>query len=218
MDALNNGDVNYYIAIAGNIGVGKTTLTNMLSDRLGWQPILEAFEENPFLADFYKDMPRWGFHSQIFFLTQRLKQHHFLTQRVGSIVQDRSIYEDAEIFARNLHIQGNLADHEWNTYYDLYRTITRVIAPPNLMVYLKANNDTLLQRINHRGRDYEQGISIDYLGHLNDRYNEWITNFKLCPTLIIETDPLDFVLHQEHLDLILNMIDQKLAGQDLIAI
>jgi deoxyadenosine/deoxycytidine kinase len=218
MQAVNSNGVTYYIAIAGNIGVGKTTLTNMLSERLDWQPVFEAFEENPFLADFYEDMPRWSFHSQIFFLSQRLKQHHFLLQRVGSIVQDRSIYEDAEVFAKNLYLQGILSDSEWKAYYDLYRTITRVVTPPNLLVYLRATTITLRQRIAMRDRDYERGIAEDYINLLNERYDDWIASFKLCPTLTIETDSLDYVKYEEHLDLILSKINEKLHGKDSIVL
>lgn len=209
---------NFFIIIAGNIGVGKTTLTNLLSQRLGWQPVLEAFGENPFLADFYADMPRWSFHSQIFFLSQRLKQHHFLLQRTTSIVQDRSLYEDAEVFARNLYLQNTLSEKEWQTYYDLYKTIARVIAPPNLLVYLKATPTILLKRIALRGRDYERSISEAYITQLNTRYDEWIADFKMCPILTIETDSLDYVLYEEHLDQIYQKISQKLHGQDFISL
>jgi deoxyadenosine/deoxycytidine kinase len=208
----------YYIAIAGNIGVGKTTLTNMLCEKLGWQPVFEAFNENPFLADFYEDMPRWGFHSQVFFLSQRLKQHHFLLRRNGSIVQDRSIYEDAEVFAKSLYLQGTLAENEWQTYFDLYKTIARVIAPPNLVVFLQASIPTLLKRIALRGRDYELSISREYLERLNERYEDWIANFKVCPTLTIETDALDYVQYEEHLDLILQKINERLHGKDILSL
>jgi deoxyadenosine/deoxycytidine kinase len=205
-------EVSYYIVIAGNIGVGKTTLTELLSQRLGWEPMYETFQENPFLADFYDDMPRWAFHSQVFFLSQRLKQHHFLLQRNGSIVQDRSIYEDAEVFARNLHLQGSLGNKEWQAYEDLYRAIVRVLAPPNLLVYLQASPATLLSRIAHRGRDYESTISEAYITQLNDCYDDWIENFKLCPTLTIQTDALDYVRYEDHLDQILERISQHLHG------
>jgi deoxyadenosine/deoxycytidine kinase len=205
-------DVSYYIVIAGNIGVGKTTLTELVSKRLGWEPMYETFQENPFLADFYDDMPRWAFHSQVFFLSQRLKQHHFLLQRNGSIVQDRSIYEDAEVFARNLHLQGSLSSKEWQAYEDLYRAIVRVLAPPNLLVYLQASPATLLARIAQRGRDYESTISEAYIAQLNVCYDDWIDNFKLCPTLTIQTDGLDYVRYEDHLDLIIERISQHLHG------
>ena len=204
--------VSYYIVIAGNIGVGKTTLTELLSKRLDWAPMFETFQENPFLADFYDDMPRWAFHSQVFFLSQRLKQHHFLLQRNGSIVQDRSIYEDAEVFARNLYLQGNLSSKEWQAYEDLYRAIVRVLAPPNLLVYLQASPTTLLARIAQRGRDYERTISETYIAQLNGCYDDWINNFKLCPTLTIQTDALDYVRYEDHLELILGRISQYLHG------
>jgi len=209
---------NYFITIAGNIGVGKTTLTRLVTGRLGWQPVFEAFEENPFLADFYADMRTWGFHSQVFFLSQRLKQHHFLLEHTHSIVQDRSLYEDAEVFARNLFLQGVLSQREWGTYYDLYRTILRVIASPNLLVYLRASTPVLLERIARRGRDYEVRISGEYIDQLNRRYEEWIAGFSLCPTLTIETDALDYVHYEEHLEVILQKISEKLAGKDTIAL
>jgi deoxyadenosine/deoxycytidine kinase len=218
MQTNGTSGVNYFITIAGNIGVGKTTLTNLITHKLGWQPVFEAFDENPFLADFYQDMKVWGFHSQIFFLSQRLKQHHFLMEHTSSIVQDRSLYEDAEVFARNLFLQGVLSQREWETYYDLYRTILRVIASPNLLVYLKASPPVLLERIAQRGRDYEKSISKEYITRLNMRYDEWMAGFKLCPTLTIETDALDYVHYEEHLDLILEKISQKLHGKDIISL
>jgi deoxyadenosine/deoxycytidine kinase len=211
-------DVSYYIVIAGNIGVGKTTLTDLLSKRLSWEPMFEAFKENPFLADFYDDMPRWAFHSQVFFLSQRLKQHHFLLRRNGSIVQDRCIYEDAEVFARNLHLQGSLSEKEWEAYEDLYRAIVRVLAPPNLLVYLQASPPTLLARIAQRGREYERTISESYIAQLNGCYEDWIDHFKLCPTLTIQTDGLDYVRYEDHLDLIIDRISERLHGKDCMAI
>jgi deoxyadenosine/deoxycytidine kinase len=142
-----------FLAIAGNIGVGKSTLTGMLAGKMGWEPFYEAVDDNPYLADFYKDMRTWSFHSQIFFLTRRLRHHRQLLDHPGSVVQDRSVYEDAEIFARNLYEQGNMTDRDYDSYHELYRVLTEFLPPPDVVVYLRASVDTLLERIRKRGRD-----------------------------------------------------------------
>src|SRR5512138_3079232 len=156
-----------YVAVAGNIGVGKSTLVERLSTRLGWEPFYEPVTENPYLADFYKDMDAWSFHSQIFFLTHRLQSHYDLAQHPNSVVQDRSVYEDAEIFAQNLYLQGHIAFRDYQTYRQLYETTMRFLPPPDLVVYLRASVQTLSSRITNRGRAYEQTISADYLNGLN---------------------------------------------------
>lgn len=208
----------YFVAIAGNIGVGKSTLTTLVADKLGWEPILEAVEENPYLPDFYRDMPRWSFHSQAFFLSRRLQQHYQLLQRTGSVLQDRTVYEDAEIFARNLYRQGHMADRDWQTYYDLYKILSLLLKPPNLVVYLKASVPTLLRRIAQRGREYERSVSSEYLASLNDLYNEWADNFSLCPVLTVDTDLLDYVQHDEHLNQIVQRIRDRLHGKEYLAL
>jgi deoxyadenosine/deoxycytidine kinase len=208
--------VKYFVTIAGNIGVGKSTLTDLLAAKLGWEAYFEPFEENPFLDDFYQDMKRWGFHSQIFFLSKRLQQHYALLQRTVSVVQDRSVYEDAEIFARNLFKQGYITDREWITYLQLYQTFSQLVKPPSLVVYLRASIPTLLRRIPQRGRDYEVAISKDYLTQLNELYEEWILYFKLCPILTIETDNLDYVQSHVHLDIIVQRIKERLHGKDVL--
>ncbi|MEM7117799.1 MAG: deoxynucleoside kinase [Chloroflexota bacterium] len=208
----------YFITIAGNIGVGKSTLVQLLSDRLGWEPVFEAVEENPYLADFYQDMPRWSFQSQVFFLSRRLQQHHALLQQSNSIIQDRSVYEDAEIFARNLHEQGNMSQRDWLCYYDLYQTLTTLLQPPHLVIYLRASVPTLRQRIIQRGRDYEQAIADSYLEQLNTLYDRWATQFRLCPVLTIETNALNYIKYEEHLDLIWQKIDHRLQGRDYLAL
>jgi len=208
----------YFLTIAGNIGVGKSTLTHLLASRLGWKAYFEAFEENPYLADFYGDMKKWGFHSQIFFLSKRLQQHYTLLQQPDPVIQDRSVYEDAEIFARNLYRQGAMAAREWETYQQLYHTSALLVSPPSLLVYLKASIPTLVRRISLRGRDYEQSISVDYLTQLNELYQEWITHFTLCPVLTIETDALDFVHYEKHLDLITSKIIERLQGKDTLVL
>src|SRR5829696_2304331 len=182
-----------FIAVAGNIGVGKSTLVTMLSQRLGWQPFYEAVAENPYLADFYQNMPRWSFHSQIFFLSNRLRSHRQLLDHPTSVVQDRSVYEDAEIFARNLFDQGHLGERDYATYRQLYEVLTEFLPPPDLVIYLRASEHTLARRIARRGRDYEQQMSAAYLAQLNRLYEGWIDAFSLCPVLTVPADDLDYV-------------------------
>ncbi|MBI5081816.1 MAG: deoxynucleoside kinase [Chloroflexi bacterium] len=208
----------YFVAIAGNIGVGKSTLTRLMTQKLGWCPFYEAVEENPYLADFYKDMSRWSFHSQAFFLSRRLQQHYELLQRDDSVLQDRSVYEDAEVFARNLYRQGNMSARDWQTYYDLYTILSQLLTPPHLVVYLKASVPTLLRRIAQRGREYERTISAEYLASLNELYDDWVSRFALCPVLTVETDNLDYVQHDAHLDQIVGRINDRLHGKDYLAL
>ena len=205
-----------FVAIAGNIGVGKSTLTALLSERLNWEPFFEAVDDNPYLADFYGDMQRWSFHSQIYFLSRRLRHHWQLLQRTNSIVQDRTVYEDAEIFTRNLYRQGLMDERDYRSYYELYGVVTTVLPPPDLIVYLKASVPTLRERIRRRGRPYEQDISTAYLEQLNELYDEWIGRFPLCPGLSVPSDDLDFVLNPEHLELITDKILEKLQGREEI--
>ena len=181
-----------FVAIAGNIGAGKSTLTSMLSDEFGWEPFYEANAENPYLADFYKDMERWSFHSQVFFLGKRLEHHHQLIQHPGSVVQDRTVYEDAEIFARNLYEQGNMSARDYDAYRRLYEAISAFLPPPDLMIYLEASVDTLMTHIKRRGRDYERNMSPEYLARLNRLYNEWIGRWKACEVLRVNIDGVDF--------------------------
>src|SRR5690606_9672794 len=181
-----------FVAVDGNIGVGKSTLVEMLSARLGWEPFFEPATENPYLADFYANMDQWSFHSQVYFLAHRLRAHYNLASRPSSVVQDRSVYEDAEIFARNLYLQGHIQDRDYQTYRDLYETTLRFLPAPDLVVYLRASVPTLLNRISNRGRTYEQTISDDYLESLNTLYEQWIDNFSLCPVLAVPADDLDF--------------------------
>jgi deoxyadenosine/deoxycytidine kinase len=204
------------ITIAGNIGAGKSTLTQILSERLGWEAFYEAVDENPYLADFYRDMERWSFHSQIFFLARRVKHYHTLLQRTHSVIQDRSVYEDAEIFARNLFLQGHMSERDYSTYRDLYESIVLFMPPPDLVVYLKASVDTLMHRIALRGRDYERNISPEYLARLNELYEDWISRFDLCPVLTIPADRLDFVAEPRHVDTIVSWMQEKLTGRDVL--
>lgn len=208
----------YFITIAGNIGVGKSTLVSKLATRNGWEPVLEAVTENPYLADFYADMHRWSFQSQVFFLARRLQQHHQLLQHAHSVIQDRSVYEDAEIFARNLYHQGDMGERDWRCYLDLYTTLTMLLQPPDLVVYLQASVPTLQRRIAQRGRSFEQTIADDYLLRLNELYNAWAANFELSPVLIVDTNRLDYVQHDEHLEQIWQRIDNRLSGKEFLAL
>ena len=204
----------HFIAVAGNIGVGKSTLVELLSRRLGWQPFYEPVGENPYLADFYRDMRSWSFHSQVFFLTRRLRAHRQLCDHPTSVIQDRSVYEDAEVFAHNLYLQGHFSERDYATYRELYQVLTEFLPAPDLVVYLRASVPTLRQRIALRGRDYEQQIETDYLSRLNDLYEDWTKNFTLCPVLTVPADDLDYVAHSSHLELIVSKIHDKLTGKE----
>ncbi len=182
----------HFVAIGGNIGVGKSTLTGILAEAFGWKAFFEAVDENPYLADFYADMRRWSFHSQVFFLSRRLQHHRQLVDHPGSVVQDRSVYEDAEVFALNLYQQGHMSERDYGAYRDLYEGIRAFLPPPDLLIYLKASVQTLQARIRLRGRDFERDISAEYLSRLNVLYDEWIGRWKSCPVLVVPADDMDF--------------------------
>lgn len=201
----------YFVAIAGNIGVGKSSLTARLAESFGWTPFFEAVDDNPYLADFYDDMRRWSFHSQIYFLSRRLRHHSDLIQHPNSVIQDRSVYEDAEIFARTLYEQGDMDERDYRSYRELYTVMVDLVPPPDLMVYLQASVPTLQARIASRGRDFERSISADYLAQLNHLYDEWIADFTLCPVLTLDANQLDFVHHQADFELITSRIGAELA-------
>ncbi|HAY84484.1 MAG TPA: deoxynucleoside kinase [Chloroflexi bacterium] len=203
-----------FVAVAGNIGVGKSTLVEKLCAKMGWQPYFEPVAENPYLKNFYQDMTAWAFQSQVFFLTHRMRSHFELLMNPSSVLQDRSVYEDAEIFARNLYLQGNMTETDYATYRELFDLFINMLNPPDLVIYLSAPVQTLMQRINIRGRDFEQTISEEYLTQLNELYQDWIGGFQLCPVLTVPADQLDFVHTPGHLDLIANKVEEKLRGKE----
>jgi deoxyadenosine/deoxycytidine kinase len=208
--------VKRYITVAGNIGVGKSTLVRLLCERLDCKPFYEPEAQNPYLADFYLDMPAWGFHSQVFFLATRLQIHRAIQRCPDSVIQDRSVYEDAEIFATNLHIRGEINERDYATYRALYQGVVEFLPPPDLVIYLQASPQTLMRRITLRNRDYERDIQIDYLAGLNGLYNRWINGFTLCPVLTVPADEINYVQHPNHFDLIVSKIQEKLSGKDIV--
>lgn len=201
-----------FVVVAGNIGVGKSSLVNLLSEYLGWKPFFEPVVENPYLADFYTDMERWGFHSQVFFLSHRVNIHQSIMAYNGSVIMDRSIYEDAEIFAKNLFLTAQFEERDYQTYRVLYTAFMKVIQPPDLIIYLRASVNTLQERIAQRARSYEREISDDYLAQLNELYEHWVRQIDFCPVLTIPADDLDFVARPQHLSLIAEKILQRLSG------
>ena len=181
-----------HIAIAGNIGAGKTTLTELLSKHYKWIPQFEDVEHNPYLADFYEDMARWSFELQIYFLNSRLKQLIEIDQGTETVIQDRTIYEDANIFAPNLHDMSLMSSRDFNNYYHFFETLKKMIKPPDLLIYLKASVPALVAQIQKRGREYEDNIRLDYLKKLNQLYDKWIDSYKEGPLLVIDVDNVNF--------------------------
>ena len=203
-----------FIAVAGNIGVGKSTLVKLLSDQLGWRPFYEPVTENPYLKDFYEDMQMWGFHSQIYFLMRRLRIHRQLMDADNSVVQDRSVYEDAEIFAHNLFLQDAITERDYATYRELYHVLVEFLPAPDLVIYLRASVSTLLDRIAMRDRSYERTISAAYLADLNELYERWVKGFELCPVLVVPCDDLDYVAKPQHLTMIIEKVHGILMGKE----
>lgn len=202
------------ILVAGNIGSGKTSLTERIGARLGWRTAFESVSDNPYLPDFYKDMRLWSFHLQVFFLGHRARQHLEMLADPRSAIIDRSIYEDAYIFARALHTMGNLSERDFNAYRQVFDLVIQNLPAPSLLVYLKAPVEVLLRRIQERARNIETGISADYLALLDSFYDDWMQTFDLCPVLTIRTDDLDFVHKPRHLDTVVRRIQEKLAGKE----
>ena len=196
-----------YLAVAGNIGVGKSSLTARLAEHYALEPVYEAVDENPYLKDFYKDMKRYAFHSQIFFLSRRLEQHLAQVNPGSRIIQDRTIYEDAGVFARNLFEQGVMDARDFGSYHAMYEAIRRALKPPDVLVYLRSSAPTLQTRIAQRGRDYEAAIQRDYLEQLNLLYDAWIETYDLSPKLVLDADALDFVNREEDLGEVMRRLE-----------
>lgn len=201
-----------HIAVAGNIGAGKTTLTTMLSRHYNWQPQFEDIEHNPYLIDFYNDMPRWSFNLQIYFLQNRLRQLLEIKKSTKTVIQDRTIYEDAYIFAPNLHEMGLMKSRDFENYVRFFQTIEQMITPPDLLIYLKASIPTLVTQIQKRGRDYEENVRLDYLKRLNEHYDNWIERYKDRPLLIVDCDHLKFDERPEDFAAIINMVESNING------
>lgn len=201
------------IAVAGNIGSGKTTLTKMLSKSLGWDAMYEDLEQNPYINDFYGDMPRWSFNLQIYFLHSRLKQIVDVRRKERNVIQDRTVYEDAYIFAPNLHQMGLMTERDFNTYTKLFNLTTSLVHPPELLIYIKSSSKTLVRQIASRGRDYEKNISPEYLDNLNELYNQWIQSYDQSKLLIIDIDEHNFLDHKEEYVKVLEMVKEKIASE-----
>lgn len=200
-----------FVAIAGNIGAGKSSLTGLLAKHFNWNAFYESVDNNPYLADFYDDMRRWSFNLQIYFLSSRFRHQKEMLEKEGSIIQDRTIYEDVEIFAKNLHQMGLMSDRDFENYEALFQEMTHFLQPPDLLIYLRAQVPTLVRQIQQRGRDYENTIRIEYLERLNKLYEDWIDRYK-HDKLIIDTDDLDFVNDQEDLGRVIELIEQRMFG------
>ncbi|MFZ9695287.1 MAG: deoxynucleoside kinase [Chitinophagaceae bacterium] len=201
-----------HIAIAGNIGAGKTTLTELLSKHYKWIPHFEDVDHNPYLMDFYEDMPRWSFNLQIYFLNSRLQQLVEIQKGTETVIQDRTIYEDANIFAPNLHEMGLMSKRDFDNYYHFFQTLKTLVQPPDLLIYLQASVPTLVGQIQKRGREYEENIRLDYLKKLNEYYNKWIGNYKEGKLLVVDVDKNKFAENEEDLGDIISKVDAALYG------
>ena len=201
-----------HVAVAGNIGAGKTTLSEQLSEKYGWDVHYEDADTNPYLQDFYNDMNRWSFNLQVYFLNSRYQQVLGIQNGDRTVIQDRTIYEDAYIFAPNLHDMGLMSTRDFNNYFSLFRNMSSQVKAPDLLIYLKANISTLVSHIHERGRDYEGSMSLDYLKRLNEKYEKWISNYTEGKLLIINVDNLDFKANKEDFGLIVEKVDKELYG------
>ena len=208
---MNKQSKSKYIAVAGNIGAGKSSLTGLLSKHFNWEAFYESVDDNPYLADFYEDMLRWSFNLQIYFLSSRFRHQKEMLKQEISLIQDRTIYEDVEIFAKNLHEMNLMSDRDFANYEALFHEMSHYLRPPDLLIYLRAQVPTLVKQIQQRGRDYENTIRIDYLERLNRLYEDWIDRYP-HEKLIIDTDDLDFVNDPEDLGKVIGLIEQRLYG------
>jgi len=204
----------HLILVAGNIGSGKTSLTERIGQRLGWHTAYESVADNPYLPNFYKDMKSWSFHLQVYFLGHRARQHLQMAQDPRSTIIDRSIYEDAYIFCRALNHLGNLNELDYQTYLNVFNLLIPTLPVPSMLVYLRCPVDVLMARIHQRARDIESSISADYLALLESYYDEWMLTFDACPVLTIKTDDLDFVHKKRHMDIVIKRISEKLSGKE----
>jgi len=199
-----------HLAIAGNIGAGKTTLTKLLATHYRWKPHYESVDENPYLDDFYSEMARWSFNLQVYFLNSRFSQILELRKNDKNIIQDRTIYEDARIFAPNLHSMGLMTNRDYNNYSSLFELMEKLVPPPDLLIYLRADISTLVEQIHKRGREYENSISIDYLCRLNERYEAWISTYNKGKFLIIDVNKRDFTQNREDLDYAIDRVNSQI--------
>jgi len=204
----------HLILVAGNIGSGKTSLTERIGKQLGWLTAYESVADNPYLPEFYKDMRKWSFHLQVYFLGHRARQHLQMARQEKSAIIDRSIYEDAFIFCRALNHLGNLSDLDYQTYMGVYNLLIPTLPAPSMLIYLRCPTNVLMTRIHQRGREIESSIGADYLSLLESYYDEWIKTFDICPVLTIRTDDLDFVHKDHHMRVVMQRIQDKLSGRE----
>ena len=201
-----------HIAVSGNIASGKTTLTEKLAHHYGWTPLFESVDQNPYLEDFYKDMKRWAFHLQVYFLNSRFNQVKNIQEMPGTIIQDRTIYEDAYIFAANLYQSDKITDRDYQNYLELFQSMINYVKPPDLLIFLKADIPKLVSQIQKRGRDYENLIQLEYLNNLNRYYHEWINSYQLGKLLVIDVNHIDFVENIDDFSMIVERVDREIYG------
>jgi deoxyadenosine/deoxycytidine kinase len=200
-----------FVSIAGNIGSGKSSLTKLIADEFKWKPYYERVNDNPYLKDFYSDMKRWSFNLQVFFLSHRFKTHKEILKKKSSVIQDRSIYEDVEIFAKNLHLMGKMNKRDYDNYRKLFKEMISFLQPPDLLIYLRSSLPKLVRQIKLRGREFEKNLDENYLSRLNESYEDWINEYKSGECLIIESDKMDFVNREKDFNKIIKLIKSNLS-------